>query len=391
MIIEFHRPAIFSILIPVVWLLLEQHVWATAYTTSGTGGSWETTTTWTPNGLPGQADTVEIKSGAAVYLDANESCGGLTIDFGGKIESPPNADTGSYTLSMYGNLAANNGSASFAKYDSNSHSLTFRFKSGSIRSWTGSGDTSGGKFTVTVDSGTTLDMSSVGFKLDPAGTLTFSVSGTLILGTQQINGNANTSSTFSLAAGGTLQTANTNGIVSGSAGAITGFSATALNTAANYVFNSSSAQVTAGLPSAANNLTISNASGVTLSGACTVNGALTLTTGLLKTTPANLLTLGSAGSIFGATANNFVSGPLAQIFSTPNSKTYPIGTNGNFHPVSLNLTTLNGTPSLTVTPHEPSSLGASVAGVPLFTNRNWTVASSVSSGNVPSRRHHSSM
>ena len=382
MIIKFHRPAIFSILIPVVWLLLEQHVWATAYTTSGTGGSWETTTTWTPNGLPGQADTVEIKSGAAVYLDANESCGGLTIDFGGKIESPPNADTGSYTLSMYGNLAANNGSASFAKYDSNSHSLTFRFKSGSIRSWTGSGDTSGGKFTVTVDSGTTLDMSSVGFKLDPAGTLTFSVSGTLILGTQQINGNANTSSTFSLAAGGTLQTANTNGIVSGSAGAITGFSATALNTAANYVFNSSSAQVTAGLPSAANNLTISNASGVTLSGACTVNGALTLTTGLLKTTPANLLTLGSAGSIFGATANNFVSGPLAQIFSTPNSKTYPIGTNGNFHPVSLNLTTLSGTPSLTVTPHEPSSLGASVAGVPLFTNRNWTVASSVSSGNV---------
>ncbi len=368
--------------------LIPQRASATAYIATNNGvANWSSATTWSPNGLPGPNDTVEIRSGAVVVVDTNASttvsCGGLTIDAGGALENV--TTSGQSTLNIYGNLVnSNSGSAGFANGGSSGTKITFA--SGNA-TWTGSGDTSAGKFYVIVTNGVTLDVSGLttGIKFKSGtGTTQLTVNGTLIAGTQVINANGNANNTFVLGSGATLKTANPNGIfVSGSATPMLNYvTAPTLNATANFVFNGSTAQVTAGLPSAVNNLTISNAAGVTMSAPCTVNGNLTLSTGVLKTTSANLLTMGTAGAILGATSNTFISGPLAQIFSTAVSKTYPIGTNGNYRPVSLNLTTLSGTPSITVTPHEPSSLSANVAGVPLFTNRNWTVASSVGSGNV---------
>ena len=368
----------------LVAMLVAQQARATAYMTANSGlANWSSATTWSPNGVPGPNDTAEIRSGAQVFVDVDSACAGLIIDSGGKLGNT--ATAGQTTLSLYGSLVnSNSSSLGFAAGGSSATKLTFA--SGSV-SWIGSGDNSAGKFYVIVNSGVTLDISGLtsGIKFKSgSGTTQFTVNGTLVAGTQVISANGNANNTFVLSSGATLKTANQNGIfVSASATPMLNYvTAPTLNAAANFIFNGSTAQVSAGLPSAVNNLTISNAVSVSLSAPCTVNGNLTLSAGLLRTTSVNLLTMGSAGAILGATLNTFVSGPLAQIFSTPVSKTYPIGTNGNYRPVSLSLTTLSGTPSITITPREPSSLGASVAGVPLFTNRNWTVASSVSSGNV---------
>ena len=379
---------LFSSACLLVAMLVVQQARATAYMTASSGlANWSSTTTWSPNGLPGPNDTVEIRSGAVVIVDTNASttvsCGGLIIDAGGALENV--TTSGQSTLNIYGNLVnSNSSSAGFANGGSSATKITFA--SGNA-TWTGSGDTSAGKFYVIVNSGVTLDISGLttGIKFKSGtGTTQFTVNGTLIAGTQVINANGNANNTFVLGSGATLKTANPNGIfLSGSATPMLNYvTPPTLNAAANFVFNGSAAQVTAGLPSAFNNLTISNTNGVTLSAPCTVSGSLTLAGSILKTSATGLLTMGSSGLIVGASSNSFISGPLAQVFSTPVSKTYPIGTNGNYRPVSLNLTTLSGTPSITVTPHEPSSLGASVAGVPLFTNRNWTVASSVGSGNI---------
>ncbi len=386
------RPGIVYSFIAALSLLAAARAWGTAYTATNIGvANWSSPITWSPNGVPGQNDTAEIRSGAVVVVDTNASttvsCGGLIIDSGGALENV--TTPGQSTLNLYGSLVnSNSGSAGFAAGGSSATKLVF--VSGNV-SWTGSGDTSAGKFYVTVNSGVTLNISGLttGIKFKSgSGTTVFAVNGTLIGGTQVISANGNANNTFVLGASGTLQTANPNGIyVSGLSTPMLNYAAVpTLNAAANYVFNGSSAQVTAGLPSMVNNLTISNASGVTLSAACTVSGNLTLPNGQLRTTSANLLTMGASGFIAGGSASVFVSGPLAWIYSgpTPINKTFPIGTNGNYRAVSLSMTTLGTSPTtITVTPHEPSTLGgAASGGVSLFTNRDWTVASSPGSGNI---------
>ncbi len=376
------------ILIVVASLISNQSAHAIAYLATNTVvTNWSSAATWSPNGVPGQNDTAEIRSGATVIVDTNAGsisyCAGLTIDAGGKLENVVTAN-GQSSLYLYGNLVnSNSGSAGFAKGGSSGTKLVF--VSGNP-TWTGSGDTSGGKFYVTVNIGVTLDISGLttGMKFGTSGTTAFTVNGTLIAAAQVISANGNANNTFVLGAGATLVTANPNGIyVSGSTAPMLNYTtAPTLDPTANYVFNGTSAQVTAGLPSAVNSLTISNAGGVTLSAPCTVNGSLSLSNGVLKTTASNLLTMASGASISGASASAFVSGPLAQVYSSTGAKTFPIGTNGNYRAASLNLTTVSGLPTITVTPHEPSTLGSSAAGVPLFTNRDWTVASSVSSGNI---------
>jgi len=111
---------------------------------------------------------------------------------------------------------------------------------------------------------------------------------------------SNNNYVVTLKSGSTLKTANTGGLacISGTLpnGAV-------LESGANYVFNSTSAQTsgstgTAGAALTANNIEISNSAGVTLSNATTVNGTITLTSGTLTTTPG--LTLGNSASIIRA-------------------------------------------------------------------------------------------
>ena len=65
---------------------------------------------------------------------------------------------------------------------------------------------------------------------------------------------------------------------------------------------------------------------ISLSQPVTVNGALTLTSGIITTTPVNLLTIGATGSATPATNISFVNGPIAKIFALPMTGfTFPVG------------------------------------------------------------------
>ena len=381
----FQRHLIESILSCLIFVF-SQSAWGIAIISASTG-NWGVASTWSPAQVPTNTDDVAILNGHTVTVDTNSgTCYGRSLTVNGAIANYANAAANLY---LFGSLTNNNGSAGFAS-GGTAHAAAIQFKSNAV--WVGGGDISAGKFTVTVASGVTLDISgtTAGIKMPATGTLAFTVSGTLVAGTAVVNGNANKTGTFLLGSGATLATANINGITNGvgTLGTITNFVATGstngitLPTSANYIFNGSAAQITAGLPVIVNNLTISNASGVELSSPCMVTGSLMLSNGTLKTTAGNLLTVGSVGSIFGGSASAFVSGPLAQIYAGTGSKNFPVGTNGNYRLVTLNLTALSGTPTIIIMPNEPSTLGGSAGGVALFTNRDWTVVSSVGSGNI---------
>lgn len=144
---------------------------------------------------------------------------------------------------------------------------------------------------------------------------TLTLNGTLTCGTNVISG----SGTFTLASGATLGIGDVNGITTAACG--TGATcgnirttARTFDTAANYTYNGSSAQVTGnGLPATVNNLKINNSAGVTLSAVTTINGALTIgdlvsnsifndggfqitSTGTLNLSNASTFKLGSAGT-----------------------------------------------------------------------------------------------
>ncbi|MTK52403.1 right-handed parallel beta-helix repeat-containing protein [Paludibacter sp.] len=103
------------------------------------------------------------------------------------------------------------------------------------------------------------------------------VNGTLDVGSYTITDTGTTSGAtqFNLNSGGTLITANTNGVN----GTIPSATTTKnLNASANYIFDGTSAQVTGTLLANANNLTVTNPAGVTLSSNVTVSGNLSVLT-----------------------------------------------------------------------------------------------------------------
>ncbi|WP_153802434.1 T9SS type A sorting domain-containing protein [Paludibacter jiangxiensis] len=137
------------------------------------------------------------------------------------------------------------------------------------------------------------------------------VNGTLDAGTFTITDTGSTSGAtqFNLNSGGTLITANTNGVN----GTLPSSTTTKnLNASANYIFNGTSAQVTGTLLTNANNLTVTNPAGVTLSSNLTVSGNLSIltsgttlnydqyqitgnATGTMTMDPGTTLTIGRSG------------------------------------------------------------------------------------------------
>ena len=262
---------------------------ATAYVSNNTG-LWSTTTIWTPNGTPGAADTVKIQTGNIVTNStASLTVGVVTIDAGGTLAINANTTVGTVTnngtltigvgtaartLTLTANFVNNgaiNGNTSFLEQ------ITF----GGSSLWLGSGDISGGKIQVTVTAAKTLDISGLTspLKFKTTGTFASTNSGTLITGTQVIDGSGVATCTFTLASGATLITANPNGITNGTSGTLNFLSPPALNVGANYTFNGTAAQVTLGLPAIVNSLTITNSAGVTLSANTTVTNTLALNVG----------------------------------------------------------------------------------------------------------------
>ena len=131
---------------------------------------------------------------------------------------------------------------------------------------------------ISIPSGKTVTMDT-DFSINSGKTFNVATGGTLDFGTKVVSGSGG----FSLASGATMKTGNAMGI-SGSITATT----ISLNPAANYTYNGSVAQTTAGLTTTTGTVTISNTAGVTLDANKTVN------------TPGTLIVTGTGKLLFGS-------------------------------------------------------------------------------------------
>lgn len=152
---------------------------------------------------------------------------------------------------------------------------------------------------------------------------------TVDFGTSVLNGS---SGTFTLNSNAKIVTANANGFYSsGNNGCIRVSGTRTYSSLADYEFRGTATGIfsTSTNPQV-RNFTVNNTSGnVTMSQPMTVNGALTLTAGLLTTSATNLLTISATGSSTAATNASFVNGPIAKIFAAPlTGFTFPVGKSG---------------------------------------------------------------
>ncbi|MGN6556352.1 MAG: autotransporter-associated beta strand repeat-containing protein, partial [Verrucomicrobiota bacterium] len=309
------------------------NTWATDYVSAVPSGNWNSTTTWSPAGVPTISDGVTILAGH--FITNNVDTAGarwLTIEAGGGLRLGGTSNPRSFTLA--GNFT-NNGTLS--GYTSGTTSFITNSANGV---WIGSGDTSAGKIAIIVKAGVTLDISGLSspLKYRSAGGSANIVNGTLIAGTQIIDANGNTGCSFTIAPGGTLVSANANGLIDeGGAGTFHFTDGTVtLSTGGNYVFNGDAAQTTAGLPATVNNLTISNSADVSLAGDVTVNGTLALNSGRLLA-EANLLSLGASAAVSGAGSSNHVIGSVEKAFASGAGQAFvfPIGDGTVYLPVAV--------------------------------------------------------
>ncbi len=164
------------------------------------------------------------------------------------------------------------------------------------------------------------------------------VSGSADFSSPTLSANVTGAGAFSLGTGATISIASATGLEP-VAGPIQ-TSIRNFNTAASYSYVGTSAQVTgSNLPSTVNNLTINNAAGVSLGASTTVNGILTFTSGQLNLGAYNL-TVGTAGSIVGASATNYIvtdgTGSLFQPIAASGTVVFPIGSSAtSYDPASL--------------------------------------------------------
>lgn len=202
--------------------------------------------------------------------------------------------------------------------------------------------------------------------------LTISGSATKTLGgSTTVNGTLTlTSGTFAVAAN--ALTLNGPAIV----GTPNNLSTTAAST---LVFGGSSAGiiVPSGV-SSLNNLTVSNANGISLSGPLST-GTLTFSSGILNTTAINLLTIKNtnAGSIGGASATSYINGPLARTllanqlnYGSP--YLYPVGDGANYRPLELvNITTGAIAPVVLVFENGTGAMNGDESTITSISPRNW--------------------
>lgn len=190
-----------------------------------------------------------------------------------------------------------------------------------------------------------IQLSSIGTAVW-GGHLTINNGGILDAGTNQVVSSSGASpgsnNEFILNPGGSLITANTDGVQNGTTGTVsTSLANRTFSSAANYTYDASVIQnsgtfITTPFANQVNNLTINNnagntTTGVTLQQPITVAGTLTLQSGHLTTT-SNLLTMHAGSSVTGAnygarisggSDNSFVNGPMRKNGNT--AFLFPIG------------------------------------------------------------------
>lgn len=322
--------------------------------------------------------TVEYASGVAQTVSTTPAYQNLTFSGVGT------KTTAAGTLSVAGNWSTTGGLAAL-NTNNTAVSLTGNLAgSGAITQGTGlitvGGDwTNTGAFTASA-AGVTLTGSG---KQIATGAVNIPFTTLTVSGTYTNNTTGTVTVSTALSGSGTLtQGSNALLAINGTSG-ITGLAATA---SPNLVTYSGGAAQT--VKSATyHNLTINNASNVSLGGDTAVNGALTFNAGDI-TTGANTLTIGASGSTAGTPGTTrHVVGNMAKAFSGTGSFTYTVGDGTNYTPLTVTFFTLPTTGNLTVsTPASPSAdhpdttLGTSLVRSAQSVNRYWTLKNSTLAG-----------
>ena len=252
--------------------------------------------TFASNGS-GSPDTIEIVTMGDIIIDSGAI-------FGLSRGSAPDV-----TWKLYGNFSATNATLqnSGGTHVNTLELVGAKYHSMSLTNVLYGGGTS--YFTIQVDSLSTLDLGTSILSSSNDGSLIVKPGATLICADPAgINGNVQCTGGHG---GGNV-----------------------FSTTSNYKFNGSVAQVTgAYLPNPANQLTIDNAAGVTLTSSCVVTDTLRLTTGIIYT---GLNIVAALGTV--ERGSGYVDGTFDKTFSAPGSKDFEVGTANGYTPVTVNVT-----------------------------------------------------
>ncbi|MEI7831102.1 MAG: YDG domain-containing protein, partial [Prolixibacteraceae bacterium] len=143
------------------------------------------------------------------------------------------------------------------------------------------------------------------------------------------------------------------------------------------ILNGSAAQSLDGSSTATfdfDKLTLNNSSGVTMGSSAQVNNLLNFQSGII-TTGSNILTVGSSGSISGASSSGYVSGKLARsIGATGSDVVFPLGKGGKYRPLSVNFSSLSGTSTVLAEQIEALLPGDPPVNVTFFSDRYWQIS-----------------
>ena len=141
-------------------------------------------------------------------------------------------------------------------------------------------------------------------------------------------------------------------------------------------FNGTSTQVLGGTSATTfNNLTLNNASGLTLGNNENVNGTLAFTSGKIAT-GANTLILPTTATVTGVNASNYVNGKVQRAFTNASpSFTFPIGDTSLYDSLTLTFTgiTTGGNVTASVTESDCSAIGTSGIDSTESINHCWTL------------------
>ncbi len=299
------------------------------YTWTGTtNNNWSVGTNWDLGSAPGNGDVVSIPTASTVLYDA-----GVTTTNYSSVTL-----TGSATLSLDATTFDFSGT-------------TFVLGATGTLTFNGATITNYNSANTTYPSGSTVQFNVGTVQADAYGNLVVNNSGAIAsslvitvagtftksgVGTYTANGAVSVTGTATLSAGtiDPIGGFTASGNIVGNGGQFSGSSGT-------VTLDGSSQQTISGSTALTfNNLTLNNASGLSISTGPTVQGILTLTSGLI-TTGANNLTIGTAGSISGASASKYVSGRLAKIYGGgAQAFTYPTGKGGEYLPLTLDFANL---------------------------------------------------
>ena len=287
-----------ALVLLVVLLFFSVNTLAVTITSTATGGSWQAGTTWVGGVVPTATDSVAIAGGANVTIDGAATCVALIYKTAASVNTIVTIN-GNNTLSVSGLIFMARPLASL-KY------CMLNVNSGSV-------------FCDSLNMNATTAIRNDSISVS-TGTLT--ILGSVTTGT--------TGCKINISSSGTI---NFGGLIIGTP---------VLTTSAGSTVNYASASNQTILTTPYSNLTISGGGAKTINASISVNGILSLTSGILTTTATKLLTITntSSNAIVGGSSTSFINGPLKRnlppSYSTSSNYIFPVGKTTTYLSFSLN-------------------------------------------------------